>query len=88
MVQKGLDALGYEDVHIVKEQAVPDPEFSTVKSPNPEDKAAFELAIRDGKQKDADILIATDPDADRLGVAVKRDSGEYMLLTGNQTGAY
>jgi phosphoglucomutase len=87
MVEKGLDALGYKDVHIVKEQSVPDPEFSTVKSPNPEDKAAFELAIRDGKEKDADILIATDPDADRLGVAVKDQNGEYILLTGNQTGA-
>ncbi|MGF2615169.1 phospho-sugar mutase [Rossellomorea vietnamensis] len=87
MVEKGLDALGYKDVHFVKEQSVPDPEFSTVKSPNPEDKAAFELAIRDGKEKDADILIATDPDADRLGVAVKDKNGEYVLLTGNQTGA-
>ncbi|RIW29613.1 phospho-sugar mutase [Bacillus salacetis] len=87
MVEKGLEALGYAGVHIVKEQAVPDPEFSTVKSPNPEDKAAFELAIRDGKEKDADILIATDPDADRLGVAVKDQNGEYILLTGNQTGA-
>ena len=87
MVEKGLDALGYREVHYVKEQSVPDPEFSTVKSPNPEDKAAFELAIRDGKEKDADILIATDPDADRLGVAVKDRNGEYILLTGNQTGA-
>ncbi|MFD2683004.1 phospho-sugar mutase [Bacillus seohaeanensis] len=87
MAEKGLKALGYESVHIVEEQAVPDPEFSTVKSPNPEDKAAFELAIRDGKEIDADILIATDPDADRLGVAVKGEDGEYILLTGNQTGA-
>ncbi len=87
MAEKGLNALGYEAVHIVEEQAVPDPEFSTVKSPNPEDKAAFELAIRDGKEINADILIATDPDADRLGVAVKGEDGEYILLTGNQTGA-
>ncbi|WP_044337866.1 phospho-sugar mutase [Rossellomorea aquimaris] len=87
MAEKGLKALGYESVHIVKEQAIPDPEFTTVKSPNPEDKAAFEYAIRYGKEIDADILIATDPDADRLGVAVKGDSGEYILLTGNQTGA-
>jgi phosphoglucomutase len=87
MAEKGLLALGYESVHIVKEQAIPDPEFTTVKSPNPEDKAAFEYAIRDGKEIDADILIATDPDADRLGVAVKGESGEYILLTGNQTGA-
>ncbi|BCB02845.1 phospho-sugar mutase [Bacillus sp. KH172YL63] len=87
MAEKGLKALGYEHVHIVKEQSVPDPEFTTVKSPNPEDKAAFEYAIRDGKEIDADILIATDPDADRLGVAVKGETGEYVLLTGNQTGA-
>jgi phosphoglucomutase len=87
MADRGLKALGYEHIHIVKEQAKPDPEFSTVKSPNPEDKEAFELAIRDGKEMDADILIATDPDADRLGVAVKGDDGEYVLLTGNQTGA-
>ncbi|WP_201715342.1 phospho-sugar mutase [Rossellomorea arthrocnemi] len=87
MAETGLKALGYQHVHIVKEQAVPDPEFTTVKSPNPEDKAAFEYAIRDGKTMDADILIATDPDADRLGVAVKGESGEYILLTGNQTGA-
>ncbi|NMH69649.1 phospho-sugar mutase [Bacillus sp. RO3] len=87
MAERGLKALGYESVHIVKEQSIPDPEFTTVKSPNPEDKAAFEYAIRDGKEIDADILIATDPDADRLGVAVKGGSGEYILLTGNQTGA-
>jgi phosphoglucomutase len=87
MAERGLNALGYQHIHIVKEQAKPDPQFSTVKSPNPEDKEAFELAIRDGKEINADILIATDPDADRLGVAVKGEDGEYMLLTGNQTGA-
>ncbi|MBM7586348.1 phosphoglucomutase [Bacillus pakistanensis] len=87
MVNKGLSALGYDHVYTVKEQAIPDPEFLTVKSPNPEDKAAFELAIREGEKHDADILIATDPDADRLGVAVRIDKGEYKLLTGNQTGA-
>jgi phosphoglucomutase len=87
MVEQGLSALGYQNVHVVKEQSAPDPEFSTVKSPNPEEKEAFKLAIRDGKEKNADILIATDPDADRLGVAVKGRNGEYVLLTGNQTGA-
>ncbi|MGD7024739.1 phospho-sugar mutase [Rossellomorea vietnamensis] len=87
MVDKGLKSLGYQNVHYVEEQSVPDADFSTVKSPNPEDKEAFELAIRDGKERDADILIATDPDADRLGVAVKKADGEYTLLTGNQTGA-
>ncbi|CAG9609545.1 phospho-sugar mutase [Pseudoneobacillus rhizosphaerae] len=83
----GLDALGYKNVHVVAEQELPDPEFSTVKSPNPEEHAAFELAIRDGNRLGADVLIATDPDADRLGIAVKNETGEYEVLTGNQTGA-
>jgi phosphoglucomutase len=83
----GLQALGYKNVHIVAEQELPDPEFSTVKSPNPEEHAAFELAIRDGNRLGADVLIATDPDADRLGIAVKNETGEYVVLTGNQTGA-
>ncbi|WP_243387481.1 phospho-sugar mutase [Bacillus kexueae] len=86
-VRRGLAALGYENVTIVKEQELPDPNFSTVQSPNPEEHAAFELAIREGKKLDADILIGTDPDADRLGVAVKNEKGEYVVLTGNQTGA-
>jgi phosphoglucomutase len=83
----GLQALGYKNVHVVAEQELPDPEFSTVKSPNPEEHAAFELAIRDGNRLGADVLIATDPDADRLGIAVKNETGEYVVLTGNQTGA-
>jgi phosphoglucomutase len=83
----GLGALGYKNVHVVAEQELPDPEFSTVKSPNPEEHAAFELAIRDGNRLGADVLIATDPDADRLGIAVKNETGEYEVLTGNQTGA-
>ncbi|RHW34130.1 phospho-sugar mutase [Neobacillus notoginsengisoli] len=86
-VQAALNALHYKNVHIVREQELPDADFSTVKSPNPEEHAAFELAIRDGKKVDADILIATDPDADRLGIAVKNNEGEYVVLTGNQTGA-
>ncbi|MEH7385594.1 phospho-sugar mutase [Bacillus sp. JJ1521] len=86
-VRNGLKAYGYENVTVVKEQELPDPNFSTVKSPNPEEHAAFELAIKEGKKIDADILIGTDPDADRLGVAVKDDNGEYVVLTGNQTGA-
>jgi len=86
-VRAALAALGYENVTIVKEQELPDPEFSTVKSPNPEEHAAFELAIRDGKRVGADLLIATDPDADRLGIAVLNSEGEYVVLTGNQTGA-
>ncbi|ASA96716.1 phospho-sugar mutase [Anoxybacillus flavithermus] len=86
LVQRGLKEFGYEHVFVVKEQEQPDPNFSTVKSPNPEEHAAFELAIQLGKQVDADVLIATDPDADRLGIAVKNDEGEYVVLTGNQTG--
>ncbi|MBV7508120.1 phospho-sugar mutase [Bacillus sp. sid0103] len=86
-VRAALEALGYENVTIVKEQELPDPEFSTVKSPNPEEHAAFELAIRDGKRIGADLLIGTDPDADRLGIAVLNPEGEYVVLTGNQTGA-
>ncbi|MFD4815930.1 phospho-sugar mutase [Peribacillus butanolivorans] len=86
-VRRALQSLGYQNVHIVKEQELPDPDFSTVKSPNPEEPAAFELAIELGNKVEADLLIATDPDADRLGIAVKNKSGEYVVLTGNQTGA-
>lgn len=86
-VRKGLDAIGFQNVTVVKEQELPDANFSTVKSPNPEEHAAFELAIKYGTEIDADVLIATDPDADRVGVAVKDLSGEYKVLTGNQTGA-
>jgi phosphoglucomutase len=86
-VRRGLDALGYKNVTVVSEQELPDPNFSTVKSPNPEEHAAFEYAIRDGQKTNADLLIATDPDADRLGIAVKNLEGEYVVLTGNQTGA-
>jgi phosphoglucomutase len=86
-VRSGLKAFGYENVTVVKEQELPDPQFSTVKSPNPEEHAAFELAIEAGKKVNADLLIATDPDADRLGIAVKNEKGEYEILTGNQTGA-
>ncbi|MEM4998249.1 phospho-sugar mutase [Priestia megaterium] len=86
-VREGLKAFGFTNVTVVKEQEHPDPDFSTVQSPNPEEHAAFELAIRYGKEIDADLLMATDPDADRLGVAVKDSSGEYVVLTGNQLGA-
>ncbi|WP_066327144.1 phospho-sugar mutase [Anoxybacteroides amylolyticum] len=85
-VRRALEALGYKNVVVVKEQERPDPNFSTVKSPNPEEHAAFEQAIRVGKEINADLLIATDPDADRLGIAVKNEAGEYVVLTGNQTG--
>ncbi|VWX35668.1 phospho-sugar mutase [Exiguobacterium oxidotolerans] len=87
LVPEGLKRFGFENVVLVDEQMTPDPEFSTVVSPNPEEHAAFEYAIRYGQKHDADILLATDPDADRLGVAVKNDEGQYEVLTGNQTGA-
>lgn len=86
-VRAGLAAFGFENVTVVKEQELPDANFSTVKSPNPEEHAAFEIAIGYGKEIDADILLGTDPDADRLGVAVKDLNGEYTVLTGNQLGA-
>ena len=81
-----LTGEGYT-VYPVEEQMVPDGNFSTLKSPNPEEPSAFEYAIRLGKKVDADILVATDPDADRMGIAAKDSKGEYVLLTGNQTGA-
>ncbi|MGV3271067.1 phospho-sugar mutase [Bacillus sp. CIS52] len=86
-VRRGFDALGYKNVTVVKEQELPDPDFSTVKSPNPEEHAAFEYAIKLGEEQNADILVATDPDADRLGIAAKNSEGKYTVLTGNQTGA-
>ncbi|MGL4336659.1 MAG: phospho-sugar mutase [Turicibacter sp.] len=86
-VRTVLAECGYEQLHVVEAQCVADPNFSTVKSPNPEEASAFEMSIALGKVVDADILIATDPDADRVGLAVKNPSGEYVLLTGNQTGA-
>lgn len=81
-----LTEMGYSFV-TVKEQMVADPNFSTLVLPNPEDKRAFDLAIKYAKENDADICIATDPDADRVGLAVRDNDGNYVLLTGNQTGA-
>ena len=80
-----LNRLGYE-VKTVGEQCIPDPDFSKTDSPNPENKKSFDKAIELAKKVDAYIIIATDPDCDRLGVVVK-DKGEYKYLTGNQTGA-
>jgi phosphoglucomutase len=85
--EKALKQAGFTNFTMVKEQATADPEFSTVVKPNPEFPEAFDLAIKHGKQEDADLLIAVDPDADRLGVAVRQPSGEYQLLTGNQIAA-
>lgn len=80
-----LHKLGFENVTLVKEQAINDGDFPTVKSPNPEEKPALEMAIVLAKDIDADIVMATDPDADRVGIAVKRTDGQWMLLNGNQT---
>ncbi|KIS03898.1 phospho-sugar mutase [Paucilactobacillus wasatchensis] len=82
--EKALKNAGFTNYEIVPEQAQPDPEFSTVKKPNPEDPEAFKLAIELGKKINADVLVAVDPDADRLGTAVRQPNGEYQLLTGNQ----
>jgi phosphoglucomutase len=87
LVPQALQNYGFQNITIVDEQKNPDPNFSTVSAPNPEEAQAFQLAIQYGQQTDADLLLATDPDADRLGVAVKNNSGDYVLLTGNQTGA-
>lgn len=86
-VRRGLAKLGFTHVTVVAEQEQPDSEFSTVASPNPEEHAAFEWAIRYGKRVNADVLLGTDPDADRVGVVVKNGDGDYVVLTGNQTGA-
>lgn len=86
-VRKGLANIGFKHIEVVKEQELPDASFTTVSSPNPEDAAAFELAMIAGKKSNADLLIATDPDADRVGVAVRNEAGAYELLTGNETGA-
>lgn len=87
LVKAGLKQLNFHNVHIVSEQAIPDPEFSTVDLPNPEERQAFQYAIKLGEEVNADILLATDPDADRLGVAVKNSAGAYDILTGNQLGS-
>ncbi len=87
LVTEGLRMLRFPNVHVVEEQAVADPEFSTVSSPNPEEPSAFEKAKELGRKVEADLLLATDPDADRLGVAVRDISGDYVLLNGNQLGA-
>lgn len=85
--EKALKQAGFHQFVLEPEQAVADPNFSTVKSPNPEEHSAFEYAIRLGEKEGADLLIATDPDADRLGAAVRLPNGEYQVLTGNQIGA-
>lgn len=85
--EKALRNAGFEKFSVVQEQADPDSEFSTVDFPNPEFPDAFKMAIDLGKKENADVLIAVDPDADRLGTAVRQPNGEYVLLTGNQIAA-
>ena len=85
LIPRMLKQLGFTNVNIVEAQAVPDGNFPTTPSPNPEEKAAMSMAVELAKKIDADIVFASDPDADRVGVAVKRPDGEWMLLNGNQT---
>lgn len=87
LVRRVLRERGFAQVYVVKEQEKPDPDFTTVGYPNPEDVKAFEYAKNYGKEEDADILIATDPDCDRVACMVKNHEGEYVFLNGNQTGA-
>ena len=88
LVRRVLKELGFENVYVVEEQEKPDGNFPTVPYPNPEAREAFELALNLAKEKDADLVLATDPDADRLGVYVKdTKSGEYKCLTGNMSGS-
>ncbi len=85
-VKTVLGEMGYKQAYIVPEQAEPDGEFRTVKSPNPEEHDALKLAIEAARRQNADVVMGTDPDADRVGVAVRTATGEYRLLSGNQTG--
>ena len=85
VVPQALSDFGFKNVNIVEEQAVTDGNFPTVKSPNPEEHAALEMAIKKAKKVKADIVLATDPDADRVGIAVRCEDGDYQLFNGNQT---
>jgi len=87
LARRALAQAGFDSVQVVEAQATPDPDFSTVKSPNPESQAAFALAEELGHQVGADVLVATDPDADRVGVEVLQKDGSYLNLSGNQIGA-
>jgi phosphoglucomutase len=84
LVPKALEKLGFKNIHIVAEQATPDGNFPTVVYPNPEEQEAMSMAVALAKKIDADLVIATDPDADRVGAAVKNKAGEWQLLNGNQ----
>ncbi len=86
-VRKMLKKVGFKNVLVVKEQTEPNGDFPTVKSPNPENKEAFSIAIEMAKEEDVDFIIGTDPDCDRVGVVLRDDKGEYVALTGNMVGA-
>ena len=85
LVPQALKAFGFDNVHIVEEQAKPDGNFPTVGYPNPEEKDTMSIGLKKAKELDADILLGTDPDADRVGIGVKNNNGEWILLNGNQT---
>lgn len=85
-VRRILKETGFNHVHVVPQQELPDPDFSTVKYPNPEERAVYELGIGMAKQKNVELIIGTDPDCDRVGVVVRDHRGEFVTLTGNQTG--
>ena len=86
-IRRALKEVGFENVEVVKEQELPDSNFSTVEYPNPEEKAVFDIAIKMAKENGADLIIGTDPDCDRVGVVVKDTNGEYVVLNGNQVGS-
>lgn len=86
-VRRVLERIGFKNVTVVPEQEQPDGDFSTVKSPNPEEREAFTLAMKLGEELNADILIGTDPDCDRMGAVVRNKEGQYVVLSGNQSGA-
>jgi len=85
-VRRVLKDLGYKNIHVVPLQEYPDPAFPTVKAPNPEERQCFDLAMALANQKNADLILATDPDSDRLGVAVRDDSNDFTILSGNEIG--
>ncbi len=87
LVPKALEQFGFSNVTVVEEQSKPDGNFPTVVYPNPEEKDALTLAIKKAQDLDADLVLATDPDADRVGIAVKNNDNEFVLLNGNQTGS-
>jgi phosphoglucomutase len=85
LVPRVLEAFGFDNVHIVEEQATPDGNFPTVGYPNPEERETMSIGLKKAKELDADILLGTDPDADRVGIGVKNHKGEWILMNGNQT---